>query len=1305
MASTNGVREIRTRLSLDGETAFRKSLKSVDSSLSSMRSELKMVSTDFEESTNAMYKNQRKAEILTKMQDQLKVKIGALSDAVETSSKAYEEAKKKAEDLTAEYGENSDEAKTAWQEAEKLANKMDRMATMSNNAKTKLNDVTQQLRDVETSLEDAGDEAKKTVSKFDKLSSEISDQEGKLDSLKTSLTNAFLEYGDGSKEVMDLKYEISKLSSELDENKGQLSAAEKSVDEFTKSLEDAGDEANTASDKAKEAANDGFTVLKGAAADLVSDGLSKVYDSLRDVVTELGNADSVYNNFAIKTGASAADMEKYSESIMGLYKEGYGDSLSSISDGMAIVKQSMKDVPTDKLEEVTEYALTLEDAFGYDVAESMRAANSLVDQFGVSFSDAYDLIIQGAQNGLDQNGDLLDVINEYSVQFKNSGHDAEDMFNMLANGVATGVWSVDKLGDAWKEFNIRVSDGTADEALQALGLGFADANVNAEELQTAALNLTKAQNNLTTSELSLEKARVAAYESEIAYNDALSEFGENSLEAQKAQLAMQEAYNGITNAELAVQEAQNGISTAQADYNAVLGSTTYNLDEIKGKLASGGEAAEEAQQQIITALMSVEDENERYILGQQLMGTMWEDMGEEALSALFNTQGEISTTKDAMQDVIDLQYEDIGSKLEKVGRKAKTEIAEPLIKKYMPKIEKGIEWVSENLEDIIPTIETIGKVVVTAFAAKKIYDFGSAAGKAIKGFVTVVKGLTTATSAQAAAQTALNATNPWGWVALAVAGVSALTLAVIENYESYDDMVEKAATLTEEEQKIRDSTQEVVDKFRDWKDAKQEAISGVDSEFGYYENLKDELDKIVDANGKIKEGYEERAKYITDKLGDVTGIEIEIVDGSIQKYEELSIAIDKALQKKKAEAYLGAAQSTYNEAVLGEQDAYKAMKESQEILGRQEKQLEDKVALAEKYKSEMNQALTIEDEFESSAAYATAKNNYERTLAEVEGLYKKIYVGTDDQQAQIESVREAEEAYAELTATIQKYDDLDYAVSVGDLTTINIAFAKYKYAFRDATNVSKEELEKQRDNYRDLLKQMEEDLKNGMPGVTQESVDQIKMLIAATDTEIAHAGAKYEESSKSSVQNIVAGMKSKTPDVKEAAHTLISATHEEMYSGAGGSYNAGRYMGESLASGIAEAAGAVGSAVNSLFDLTLSAASSFIGPLPHFAKGTDNFRGGFAVINENDKGELVNLPDGSQVIPHDISMKYAEEAAARGNIVNNSFGNINVQVNNPSLSSGQDIHSTAEQLSESVISEIARRIEGQKRRYSSAVGR
>ncbi|MDE6729464.1 MAG: hypothetical protein K2J71_01650, partial [Oscillospiraceae bacterium] len=49
--------------------------------------------------------------------------------------------------------------------------------------------------------------------------------------------------------------------------------------------------------------------------------------------------------------------------------------------------------------------------------------------------------------------------------------------------------------------------------------------------------------------------------------------------------------------------------------------------------------------------------------------------------------------------------------------------------------------------------------------------------------------------------------------------------------------------------------------------------------------------------------------------------------------------------------------------------------------------------------------------------------------------------------------------------------------------------------------------------------------------------------------------------------------------------------------------------------------------------------------IPQFAHGVDNFGGGYAIINENNRGELVNLPDGSQVIPHDISEQYARTAA------------------------------------------------------------
>lgn len=1207
MPGSNSIREIKTRLSVDGETAFRKSIKSVDSSLKAMKSELKLVRSGFDDTTDSMYKNEREAEVLKKMQEQLKVKVDALTDATDDATKAYEDARKEAEKLTVEYGENSEKAKIAWQQVEALGNKMDRMATQSNNAKSYLNDVTEQLKNVGTKADDA-------------------------------------------------------------------------------------------KDKSKDAADNGFTVMKGAAANLVSEGLSVMLDSLKDIVTEIGNADSAYNNFAIKTGASAKDMEQYSDAIMSLYKNNYGDSLSDVSDSMATVKQLAGDIPTDKLQEVTEYAIALDDAFGYDVAESMRTVNSLADQFGVSYSDAFDLIVQGAQKGLDQNGDMLDTFNEYSVQFKDMGYTAEEMFNMLSNAAETGTWSVDKLGDAVKEFNIRLSDGSADEALAKLGFATETTVADAEAYAKASENLEKSETALRNAEVNLEKTRISAIESENAYNEALNEHGENSLEAQKALANMNSAYNSLKNAEDAVTDAQKGITEAQAEQVSALNATETSVESIKLRLAEGGVSAKMAQQEIINALMGVEDEQERYMLGQQLMGTMWEDLGETTVAALFNTNGEISSTKEAMQEVIDLKYDDLGSRIEAVGRKAKTEIAEPLIEKYMPKIEKGLEFVKENLDEIISTAEVVGKVIVTAFAVKKVWEFGNTVSSTVKVFIGTVKNLTTATQGQAAANAALNATNPWGWVALAVAGVGALTYAIIDNYETYDEAVEKAAALTEEEQKLRDATQEVVDKYNDWKTAKDTALNNKDTEFNYYSELKTELDGIVDSNGNIKTGYEERAAFITEKLAGVTGIELEIVDGQIQKYGELKTAIDEVLQKKKAEAYLGAAQSSYNEAMQNEQDAYNKLNENKATLEEQKTQLAGYAAeLASLRKTIDANAPKIGFGGSISGGgreYQIALAKYNKLLPKYDGLTQKVI-------EQEQAVKDSEEAYIGYITTISNYENLDMAVFGGDTTEMNIALAKYKYAFRDATNASKYELEKQRENYKTLWDQMKTDLKNNVPGMTEESVRQMEMLVNATNTEIAKAESKFEKTSAESMSGVVRGYESKAGDAANAASEVAGAANGALYSAGADSYNAGLNSGSNFIAGLKSSVDGLALDINGHNVWSPLAQLA----VPHFATGTDHFKGGFAVINENSKGELVNLPNGSQVIPHDISLRYAEEAAAQGNTINNTFGNININISAPNLSSQAAARSVAVEISDKVVSEIAQKLKRQENRYSSAIGR
>ena len=177
------------------------------------------------------------------------------------------------------------------------------------------------------------------------------------------------------------------------------------------------------------------------------------------------------NDLQAQTGASDKEMKGYEQSIKNLYSQNFGESMSDIASKMAEVKKQTG-LSGKTLEDFTKNAMILADTFGYDVNESTRSAQALMSQFGITGDEAFNLIAQGAQKGLDKNGDLLDTINEYSVQFKSLGFDSDQMFDTLAASAESGAWSIDKIGDSVKEFNIRAKDGskTSAEGFKALGL-------------------------------------------------------------------------------------------------------------------------------------------------------------------------------------------------------------------------------------------------------------------------------------------------------------------------------------------------------------------------------------------------------------------------------------------------------------------------------------------------------------------------------------------------------------------------------------------------------------------------------------------------------------------------------------------------------------------------------------------------------------------------------------------------------------------------------------------------------------------
>lgn len=184
------------------------------------------------------------------------------------------------------------------------------------------------------------------------------------------------------------------------------------------------------------------------------------------------DSQDAFQQFAAATGTATDEMGKYKDMINNVYKDNFGESINDVAEAMATVNQNMSYLDDSALQRCTEYAYTLSDTFGYDVAESTRAADTLIKNYGVSAREAFNLITQGAQSGMDYSGEMIDSINEYSVQFKKLGLDAEDMFSIFANGAQNGAFNLDKVGDAVKEFSIRAIDGsdTTKQGFEALGM-------------------------------------------------------------------------------------------------------------------------------------------------------------------------------------------------------------------------------------------------------------------------------------------------------------------------------------------------------------------------------------------------------------------------------------------------------------------------------------------------------------------------------------------------------------------------------------------------------------------------------------------------------------------------------------------------------------------------------------------------------------------------------------------------------------------------------------------------------------------
>lgn len=502
----------------------------------------------------------------------------------------------------------------------------------------------------------------------------------KINALNSTLDEAKRLFGEDSKEVkqlndklIDAKTQLAGVENEIKSTDAKLDALKSSTDKSANEFDDLTDAVKKSGKEAEQSSKGGWTVFKQMLADFASNALDSIKEKFKEVAIE---GERSLDILKAKTFAGSQEMKKYESVAKNVYKNAFGDSFSDVTDAIATVIEMTGDLDDVTLQNVTQNAMTLSDVYDMDIKESMRAVNSMVKQFGISYEEAFDIIVAGTQNGLNQNDDFLDTLNEYSVQYKNAGYSAQDMFNMLSNGAQTGTWSIDKLGDALKEYNIRMSDGTANDYLKDLGL---------------------------------------------------------------------------------------------------------NAEKLTSQYAKGGESAKQATTEIINALKNTDDKQKQFIAGQGIMGTMWEDLGADAVFSLVNTQGEMDATSERMSTLADDAYDNLGTAFQSIGASIETDLLQPVaddttsfVWDLIPKVQSLISglaevyhWGKENKGILTGLATTIGIVAV----AYGVYNGLVTLGNLLSATQTTsIGGLIVAKWGEFAANSALNASN----IALAASGMAAL---------------------------------------------------------------------------------------------------------------------------------------------------------------------------------------------------------------------------------------------------------------------------------------------------------------------------------------------------------------------------------------------------------------------------------------------------------------------------------------------------------------------------------------------------
>lgn len=435
----------------------------------------------------------------------------------------------------------------------------------------------------------------------------------------------------------------------------------------------------------------------------------------------------------------------------------------------------------------------------------------------------------------------------------------------------------------------------------------------------------------------------------------------------------------------------------------------------------------------------------------------------------------------------------------------------------------------DNLDGILNAVEKIIKRVIPKLATA----FKEIVPKIAKSAADIIKELNGIVETVGGVVLAFKSLISGNWIGV---GIGLITAGIGLARQAAADAQKEIIGLTDAEWDMIEAGQEAAYSLEALVKDRNEAISAIEIETKKTQDLWAELQTLVDENGNVIKGNEERVDYILGDLNDALGTEYKRNGEIIEQYQAMQNEISGIIELRRAQRLLESSEGAYDEALLNRDVLMSRAHAARTGLNNAQ--------------AEYDAALKAYEDAQTAAGKNPYANGNTTRVNTTYSAYGEAQAALEQAQAEYDNASRAANAAAltitNYEAALEAFQSGDASTAVGLLTEGTSEYWKYATNLKRLTDEDRAQLEKDLQTKQYAVEQYRRELLAGTKGYTQETLGEMETELAEIAKIVEEAANTSYEYGQEIATGIVAGLKSKIGVIEQVFGETINAGLKSM---------------------------------------------------------------------------------------------------------------------------------------------------------------